>query len=321
VTSPPVSFSLHGARVLLTGASGFVGGHLRRTLSARGASVIGLGKEAGSPSAELEAWFMADLEDPKAVTEVMRSVRPDAVAHLAGQASAGQSFLAFEETFRANVLGTWHLLEAIRSSALHARVLVVGSGESYGPQPEGVRTSEDTPFQPVSPYAFSKVAAEAIAGAFARVHHLDVVCTRSFSHTGPGQTARFALPSWAQQIAGIESSGAPGVLRVGNLEVTRDLLDVRDVVEAYTRLLEVGVRGEVYNVCRGEGVRLGDVARALTSMARVPVRVEVDPARVRAADVPYLVGDPGKIEKATGWRAARPLKRMLEDVLEGWRRG
>jgi GDP-4-dehydro-6-deoxy-D-mannose reductase len=319
VTSPTVSFSLHGARVLVTGASGFVGGHLRRSLQARGATVSGIGKEPGSPSAELESWFVADLEDAAAVLDSMRRARPDAVVHLAGQASAGQSFREPEQTFRVNVIGTWNLLDAIRSAVPGARTLVIGSGEAYGPQPEGSRAPEATPFRPVSPYAFSKAAADEIAGEFAEGLELDIVRTRSFSHTGPGQTARFALPSWAQQVAAIERSGVPGVLRVGNLEVTRDLLDVRDVVEAYTRLLEVGVRAEVYNVCRGEGVRLGDVARALTSMARVPVHVEVDPARVRAADVPYLVGDPGKIEKATGWRAARPLERMLEDVLEGWR--
>ena len=221
--------------------------------------------------------------------------------------------------FEANVLGTWNLLEAVRREAPRARLLVVGTGESYGPQPEGTRVTEEAPFRPVSPYAFSKAAADAGAAACAAAWGLDVVRIRAFSHTGPGQTVRFAAPSFAEQIAAIEAGAREPVLEVGNLDVTRDLLDVRDVVEAYGELLVRGRSGSAYNVCRGEGVRLTDLVQGLAERARVQVRIEVQAARVRPADVPYLVGDPSALEREVGWRARIPLARTLDDLLQEWR--
>jgi GDP-4-dehydro-6-deoxy-D-mannose reductase len=196
---------------------------------------------------------------------------------------------------------------------------VAGSGEIYGPQPAGSRVAEDAPFRPVSPYALSKAAADAFAELAAR-DGLDVVRTRSFAHAGPGQDPRFAVPSWAQQLVASERGECEPVLRVGDLDVTRDLCDVRDVARAYAALLEHGRPGAAYNVCRGEGVALAGVLDRLLAMARVPVRVEVDPARLRPADVPYLVGDPAAIARDAGWRAAIPLETTLADVVEDARR-
>jgi GDP-4-dehydro-6-deoxy-D-mannose reductase len=199
-------------------------------------------------------------------------------------------------------------------------VLVVGTGDVYGPRPEGTRANEETPFHPMNPYALSKAAADGIAEACGRSWGLDVVRTRSFGHVGPGQSARFLLSSWCRQIAEIEAGEqGSGRLRVGNLQVTRDLTDVRDVVEAYVRLLERGRSGTAYNVCRGEGTRLEDLAERLCRRARVPVCVEVDDARVRTADVPYLVGDPSRIQEHTGWTATIPLDRTLDETLGAWR--
>jgi len=310
---------LAGARCLVTGASGFVGRHVCAVLHARGAACTGVGLDPpAAPLPGLE-WRTADLLDPTGLAEAVQDARPDVVVHLAGQASAGQSFRAPEATFAVNATGTAHLLEAIRRHAPAARVLAIGSGEAYGPQPEGTRVAEDAPFRPVSPYALSKAVADHVAAAYAGVHGLDVVRTRSFSHTGRGQTPGFALPSFAQQIARIERGAAEPLLRVGNLEVVRDILDVRDVAEGYTRLLEAGERGAAYNVCSGSGVRLSDVVARLTALATVPVRVEVDPARLRAADVPYLVGDPDRMERATGWTRRYALDDTLHDLLDGWR--
>ena len=306
--------------ILVTGVSGFVGAWLARELQGRGAEVHGLGPEAEAPPLALAGWWIADVREPEALADAIASARPAAVVHLAGQSSAARSFEIPEETFAINALGTWNLLHAVQRAAPKARVLVVGTSEVYGPQPEGARVSESAPFRPVSPYALSKAAADAFAEVFARQHQLDVIRTRSFGHTGPGQTPRFVVPSFAQQIAAIEAGKAEPVLRVGNLEVTRDLLDVRDVVRAYAVLLERGASGAAYNVCRGEGVKLTEVVRMLIEQARVPVRIEVDPARVRPADVAYLVGDPSAIERATGWRAAIAMVQTLRDVLEESRR-
>ncbi len=309
------------ARILITGVDGFVGRHLTRWLREQGRVALGLGIEACPPELNdvLGGSFVADLRDPRALAAAVADAKPEAIVHLAAQSSAARSFEDPVGTFQVNTLGTWNLVEAVRRSAPAARLLAVGTGEAYGPQPQGSRVPEDAPFRPVSPYALSKAAADAIAERAARVHGLDVVRLRPFGHTGPGQASRFVVSSLAQQIASIEAGRAEPVLRVGNLDVTRDLLDVREVVDAYLALLDRGRPGAAYNVCRGEGVRLADLVRGLADRARVPIRVEVDPARARPADVPYLVGDPTTTEREVGWRATLPLERTLEDVLDEWR--
>ncbi len=310
--------ALQGRTVLVTGASGFVGPHLARALAAGGARVVGLAATPAPAGLALDGWQVADVLDAAALAAAVAAARPDAVVHLAGQSSAARSFEQPVETFRLNVTGTWNLLEAVRAGAQAARVLVVGSGEVYGPLEAGTRAAEDAPFHPVSPYALSKAAADALAELHGRAHGLDVVRTRSFGHTGPGQEPRFVVPAFARQIAAIERGATP-VLKVGNLEVSRDLTDVRDIARAYVLLLERGRAGEAYNVCRGVTVRLTEVVRLLAERSRVPLRVETDPALVRAADVAWLSGDPGKLERDTGWRAEIAFERTLDDVLEEWR--
>src|SRR5262245_54928318 len=306
-------------RVLVTGLNGFVGPHLQRALTARGDEVHGFGLGPPAPGAPAPAsWRSGDILDAAAVGEAVAATRPTHVVHLAGQASAAVSYQKPVETYRVNAIGTWTLLDAVRRNAAEARVLVVGSGEVYGPQPEGSRVAERAPFRPVSPYALSKAAADALSEAFSKRHGLAVVRTRSFGHTGPGQSPVFGLPSVARQIAEIEAGRAAPVLRVGNLEVTRDLTDVRDVVQAYLALLDRARPGAVYNVCRGEGRRLSDVVAHLVARSRVPISVELDPARVRPADLPWLVGNPEAIAADTGWRAAIPLEATLDQVLEEW---
>jgi GDP-4-dehydro-6-deoxy-D-mannose reductase len=306
-------------RVLVTGASGFVGRHLAAAIAARGDQGHGFG--LGEPPAEspLTDWRSGDMLDREAVEAAVAASRPDAVIHLAGQSSPAVSFEQPVQTYRTNAMGTWTLLEAVRQHAPRARVLVVGSADVYGPQPEGSRVAEDAPLRPISPYGLSKAAADALSDAFGRRHGLAVIRTRSFGHTGPGQSPAFALPSFARQIAAIEAGRAEPVLRVGNLDVTRDVTDVREVVTAYLTLLARGRAGAAYNVCRGEGVKLRAAVDRMVALARVPVRVEVDPARVRPVDVAYLVGEPAAMARDTGWRAAMPLDRTLEDVLQDWR--
>jgi GDP-4-dehydro-6-deoxy-D-mannose reductase len=308
-----------GSAVLVTGANGFVGAHLTRALASGGARVFGLGLGAPGQDLPFEAWQACDVLDADAVASATAASRPLGVVHLAGQASAARSFEQPVETLRLNVTGTWNLLEAVRAAAPGARVLVVGSGEVYGPQPEGSRVDERGELRPVSPYALSKAAAEALALEFAEARGLDVVATRSFGHTGPGQDARFVVPSFARQIAAIESGSAEPILRVGNLDVTRDLADVRDVALAYLALLAGGASGQAYNVCRGEGIPLTKLVEQLCALARVAVRIEPDPTRRRPVDLPWLVGDPSRISREVGWRAEIPIERTLADVMEEWR--
>jgi GDP-4-dehydro-6-deoxy-D-mannose reductase len=310
---------LKGASILVTGAGGFVGPYLVRALVAHGATVHGCGIGAPPDGTPLASWREADLADSEALRGCVAKTAPAGVVHLAGQSSAARSFEAPEETMRANVTGTWNLLDAVRQAAPAARVVVVGTSEVYGPGEPGTRVAETASFRPVSPYALSKATADQMAASFAGVHGLDVVRARPFGHTGPGQTDRFVVPAWAKQVAAIEAGHAEPVIRVGNLQVTRDLSDVRDIVQGYVALLARGAPGAAYNLCRGEGTPLTAVIDALVSMARVPVRVEVDPARLRPADVPYLVGDPTLAARDCGWSVTRPLADTLRDVLEDWR--
>lgn len=311
-----MSGALAGRTVLVTGAAGFVGRHLVRALCAARARVFGLGLDPGPAGLDVERWETADLRSPAAMARAVAALRPDAVVHLAGQSSAARSFEDPVETFEVNVLGTWNLLEAVRGAAPGARTLVVASGEVYGPQAEGERATEETPFRPVSPYALSKATADALAEAHARAHALNVIRVRAFAHVGPGQDERFFVPSLARQIVAAASEPGEAVLQLGNLDVVRDVTDVRDVAHAYVRLLIDGRPGRAYNVCRGEGVALAEIVRRLAALAAVTPRIVRDPARMRPADVPRLVGDPGRIAADVGWRAEIPLDTTLHDVLE-----
>lgn len=299
-------------RVLVTGAQGFVGRHLVRALQARGHETIAADRHGapGEPS--------IDVTDALAVRAAFELARPDAVAHLAGQAFVPASFADPGATFEVNARGTLNVLDAARALAedgTSPRVLIASSADVYGAQPaQAYPLRESTAPSPANPYAASKVAAEALAVAYARSFGLDVVATRAFNHIGPGQDERFAVAAFARQIAAVARAQA-SVVWVGNLEASRDFLDVRDVCAAYVALLEGGGdAGEIYNICSGQAVALRDVLRRLVSAARIAVEIREDPARMRPSDVPLSVGDAAKLRAATGWAPARTLDAALRDV-------
>jgi GDP-4-dehydro-6-deoxy-D-mannose reductase len=237
--------------------------------------------------------------------------------HLAAISSVTDSIADPGSTWAVNTIGTVNLAEVVRRAAPAARLLVVSSGEVYGDTGD-TPADESRPLAPRSPYAASKAAAELAAEQAARAYGLDVVIARAFAHTGPGHDQRFALPSWAAQIAELERAGG-GALYVGDLTVRRDLLDVRDVVAAYLALLDPSVPAGTYNVARGEAVPLGDLLALLVAAATVEVGVVRDPARLRAVDTPLLCGDAGRLRAATGWEPTHALADTLADLLEAAR--
>jgi GDP-4-dehydro-6-deoxy-D-mannose reductase len=306
------------SRALVTGASGFVGPHLVAALGRAGHEVWTTDREAAPAAPERHA--SCDLGDPHTVRALLERVQPEWIFHLASLSSVAYSFQNPRDVLLTNVGASVNLLEAVRQVAPAARVLVVGSAEQYGNVPEAEQPiREDQPFRPASPYAVSKVAQEHLALQYALAFGMHVVATRSFNHSGPGQSDRFVLPSFARQVALAERGEQAPVLRVGNLDVWRDFLDVRDVVRAYVMLIERGAAGQAYNVCRGETHRVRDLLDALLGFSRVPLRVETDPARARPADLPVLRGDPARLQERTGWLPELPLETTLRDLLDDWR--
>lgn len=304
--------------LLLVGGTGFVGSYLapelamafpghRRVLMTRSAATI-------APA----GWdvVQADIRDEKAVGEVLKNLRPALIFHLAAQSAVTGDR---EETWRANFGGTFNLAVAAKRHAPEGTFFFASSGEVYGRSFNLGPATEDTCPQPLNAYAASKRAAEAmlqdILPASARL-----IIARAFNHTGPGQDERFVLPAFAAQIARIEAGHAPPVIKVGNLDAERDFLDVRDVVDAYVKLLQTSV-GErhLVNVASGTARRIRDVLDALLSLSATSIRIEIDSERLRPSDIPRAVGDTAKLRALTGWSPQRDFATTIQDVLGWWR--
>jgi GDP-4-dehydro-6-deoxy-D-mannose reductase len=304
--------------VLVTGAGGFAGSHLVEHLATT-CDVVGWVRSA--PPADIEAparWRQVDLLDRDRVRDAVRDLRPAVIYHCAGLPHVAESWRHRAQPFASNVLGTHHLLDAVRRARLNCRVLVPGSATVYAASNDPI--TEDHPLGPASPYALSKLAQEQLAVRAGPEDGIAVVLTRSFNHTGARQAPAFVAPSMARQIALIEKGEVEPVIRVGNLDAQRDLTDVRDVVRAYVSLMETATPGAIYNVASGAGHTIRSVLDSLLSRSRVPVRIETDPARLRPNDLPVVIGDSSRLRRTTGWQPSISFAQMLDDLLSYWRR-
>ena len=312
-------------KVFITGATGFVGPYLIDFLKDRDPDCLIFGtcfpEHPGSCNVlDGISLYHNDLRSEEEISESIRQVQPDWIFHLAAVSNVGYSWTNRRETLEANLMGTFYLLDAVRKYSPQSRVLFISSCDVYGilsPIEESLK--EDFPTPPVSPYAFSKISGELLSRFYTNIEGLDIVISRSFPHTGPGQGTNFVFSDWAFQIASIEKGKSKPLIKVGNLNVRRDYSDVRDVVRAYVLLLERGKKGKIYNVCSGKADSLTNNLDFLLSLTSKDIRVEVDPKKLRKADIPFLLGNNEKIRNELSWTPEISLNQTLKELLDYWR--
>lgn len=303
--------------IVVTGASGFVGRHLIDALRHGGRSPLVGWRNRHPGDAPDVSWRQVDILDREAVRRAVAEDRPARIFHLAGAPHVGDSWRNSLPTLQINVLGTHHLLEAVRLEHPECRVLIVTSGMIYKPGPEAL--TEDAPLVPSNPYGLSKLAQDQLGRLVAEQDGLDVVIARPFNHIGPGQDPSFAASSFARQIALIETGAMAPALQVGNLDAERDLTDVRDVVAAYIRIMDSARSGDAFNVCSGVTYRMGVLLETLLSLTPAAITVTPDPDRLRPSDIPRLLGSHARLTAALGWTPVIPITRTLADTLDWWR--
>ena len=314
-------------RILITGITGFVGSHLAEYALAKGAAVCGSYRWRSKTEnidhlRDRIQLVDCDLRDLSSVQHLVEQAAPDYIVHLAAQSFVAASWQTPAETLYTNSVSQVNLLEAIRPRRAQApRFIAVGSSEEYGLVHEDeLPIRETNPLRPLSPYAVSKVTQDLMGYQYFQSYGMPIVRTRAFNHEGPRRGDVFVTSNFAKQVAEIEAGKRAPVMRVGNLKARRDYTDVRDIVRGYWRLLEAGVPGEVYNLASGRAWAIEDVLGFMLERAKVrDIRVEHDPSRLRPSDVPVLVGDASKIERAVGWKAQTPFEQTLADTLEYWR--
>ncbi len=309
-------------KILITGISGFVGSHLaNHILQTQSAELHGT-ILVGTPRLDTPNihYHFLDLRDALQVEQLIDEIRPDHIYHLAAQAFVPQSFEAPWGTLENNIRGQLNIIQACLSVAIEPRMLVVSSAEIYGiVQPDELPLTEDAPLRPTSPYSVSKVTQDMLALQYHLSHQLPIMRARPFNHFGPGQNERFVAPAFATQIAQIEAGHKEPVIHVGNLEAKRDFTDVRDIVRAYTKIIEKGEPGAVYNVASGVAHSIQELLDTLLSYSGADICVQTDPDRLRPVHIPILQGDATRLCEATGWQPQIPFEQSLQDILEDHR--
>jgi GDP-4-dehydro-6-deoxy-D-mannose reductase len=314
-------------KVLITGVTGMAGSHLAEYCATMpDVEIHGLKRWRADISNITEDMYYkinfheCDLRDQSSVMEVLGKVRPDKIFHLAAQSFVKASWQYPHETFYTNIMGQCNVLEAARQLKLDSIIHLACSSEEYGMvPPEEAPIKETNPLRPLSPYGVSKVAQDLMGWQYFKSYGLRIIRTRAFNHEGPRRGHAFVTSNFALQVARAEKGLTPPIIYVGNLTSKRDYTDVRDMVRAYWLATEKCVPGEVYNVCSGNTYPMQYVLDYLVSQSKVPLKVEVDPARLRPSDVQLLWGDNSKFVAATGWKPEIPLEKTLSDTLDFWR--
>jgi len=310
-------------KILITGAGGFVGQYLiERLLEDFPAAKI----FAATQQLTLEADYGSrvsrlrfDITDAKATEQVLSEIQPSHVIHMAAISHVPTAIANPELAWKVNVFGTLYLLETIKRLNLNTVFINIGSSEVYGESFKYQQmVSENTLLAPLNPYAASKAAADLLVGQYAQTG-IKVIRLRPFNHIGPGQREDFVVPALAKQIARIEAGLQPKVIKVGNLEAARDFLDVRDVVQAYSKLLKLSdkiVTGSIINICSGQARKISEVLQALLSLSSIKIELEADPSRMRPADIPQACGNNKLAQELLEWRPSIGWQESLQAILD-----
>lgn len=310
-------------KVLITGITGMIGKHLADFLQEKGMEVAGISRATSSSRYITEKYayphFAGDIMDRNFLREVWQKFQPDLVYHLAGQAYNGESWKAEDTTYLFNIQGSRNVFEICKEFSPEARIIPACSSAEYGFVPEKllpIKEDKVTP-RPITPYGVSKLAMESMARQFHLNYKMDFVLPRLFIHLGPDHPPVTAIQNFARQLAAIKLKKQPPIIKVGNLESSRDFVDVRDGVRALWLLAQKGVSGEVYNICTGKAHTMKESLNLLIKISGVKVKIETDPALFRPSDEKLLLGDPSKIQ-ALGWKAKIPFKQTLTDIYNNW---
>jgi GDP-4-dehydro-6-deoxy-D-mannose reductase len=316
-------------KILITGASGFVGGHFIRYLASRpdDFEIHAISRKQPAwdffpESASLNTAFtfhQADLMDGQRIGSLIEKIQPDIILHLAAQSSVAESWKTPVSSFLNNTTIFLNVIDTVRLHDNATRILSIGSSEQYGIVSENdLPLRENSAQHPSNPYAVARVAQEQLAMVYAEGFGLDICCTRSFNHCGPGQTDRFVASAIAKQFAGISLGLQDPVIEIGDGTIVRDFLDVRDVVAAYAMIMEKGVRGQVYNVCSGRGYTIYELVTLLAEGMKIPVQIIQNPTKRRPQDNPHIVGSPEKIRRELGWHPHISLADSMKEMSAWW---
>lgn len=294
-------------KALVIGSAGFVGQHLTKHLLEEGWEVKGFNLRDGQ-----------NILDYEFVRNALDVERPDAIFHLAAQAYVPESFANPKRTFEVNTIGSLNILEAVRQLGIKTRIHLAGTSEEYGDSQygEGLTTELTLP-NPLSPYAISKLAMDHLGRLYAKSYGMNVVVTRAFNHAGPGRGEMYAESAFAKQIVEIEL-GRRKVVEHGNLDSVRNYTDVRDIVRAYTMV--INLESGVYNICSNQDVTMQEIMDMLIKSSLADIKTKVNPALYRPADFSFKTPSCEKFTELTGWKAEIPLERTMAEILDDWRR-
>ena len=309
-------------KALVIGAAGFVGNYLIDHIQKNCIwSIVVTKMSQEEITYQGIKTYNLNILDKASIISLLKYERPDYIFHLAAQSSVALSWKNPGLTVDVNVKGSLNMLDAVRELDYKPRVLLIGSGEEYGyVHQDELPIIEDNVLRPGNIYAITKACQNMIGRLYSQAYDMDVMMVRAFNHVGPNQSPMFVVADFCKQIAEIEKGIKPPVIKVGNLSTKRDFSDVRDVVRAYTALMENGQAGETYNVGTGKAIAIEDILNMILRLASINVEIEKDSTRMRPVDVPVIEADIKKLQNCTGWTPKFPLERTIQETLDYWRK-